>query len=81
MTPYYEQDGVVIYHGDCREVMPSLGPDGDVPGNARECAQLWEREAVRLRHVRLPRSSPQSESAALSVLRMAQTRTRRCVLR
>ena len=24
MTPYYEQDGIVIYHGDCREVLPSL---------------------------------------------------------
>lgn len=26
-----------------------VGPDGDVPGNARECAELWEREASRLR--------------------------------
>lgn len=25
-----------------------VGPDGIVPGNARECAELWEREAVRL---------------------------------
>jgi DNA modification methylase len=25
MKPYYEQDGIVIYHGDCREVMPTLG--------------------------------------------------------
>jgi hypothetical protein len=24
MKPYYEQDGVTIYHGDCREIMPSL---------------------------------------------------------
>lgn len=24
MKPYYEQDGIVIYHGDCREVLPSL---------------------------------------------------------
>jgi hypothetical protein len=22
MTPYYEHDGIVIYHGDCREMMP-----------------------------------------------------------
>lgn len=21
MTPYFEQDGVTLYHGDCREVM------------------------------------------------------------
>jgi len=24
MTPYYEQDGVTIYHGDCRDVLPTL---------------------------------------------------------
>lgn len=27
MTPYYEQDGIVIYHGDCRDVLPLL-PSG-----------------------------------------------------
>lgn len=27
MTPYYEQEGVTIYHGDCREVLPSLTAD------------------------------------------------------
>src|SRR3972149_7654219 len=27
MTPYYEQDGITIYHGDCREVMPGLRAD------------------------------------------------------
>jgi site-specific DNA-methyltransferase (adenine-specific) len=25
MTPYYEQDGITIYHGDCRDVLPQLG--------------------------------------------------------
>lgn len=24
MKPYYEENGIVIYHGDCREVLPSL---------------------------------------------------------
>lgn len=24
MKPYYEQDGVTIYHGDCREILPQL---------------------------------------------------------
>ena len=26
MTPYFEEDGITIYHGDCREVLPRLGP-------------------------------------------------------
>ncbi len=26
MKPYYEKDGIVIYHGDCREILPSLVP-------------------------------------------------------
>jgi site-specific DNA-methyltransferase (adenine-specific) len=26
VKPYYERDGIVIYHGDCREVLPALGP-------------------------------------------------------
>lgn len=25
MTPYYDADGVTIYHGDCREILPTLG--------------------------------------------------------
>ncbi len=25
MKPYYDCDGITIYHGDCREVLPSLG--------------------------------------------------------
>jgi DNA modification methylase len=24
MKPYYEQDGITIYHGDCREIVPTL---------------------------------------------------------
>ena len=24
MKPYYEQDGITIYHGDCREIAPAL---------------------------------------------------------
>jgi DNA modification methylase len=26
MVPYYEQDGIAIYHGDCREILSQLGP-------------------------------------------------------
>jgi site-specific DNA-methyltransferase (adenine-specific) len=26
MKPYYEQDGITIYHGDCRDILPALPP-------------------------------------------------------
>jgi len=26
MTPYYERDGITIYHGDCRDILPTLPP-------------------------------------------------------
>lgn len=26
VVPYYEQDGITLYHGDCREVLPQLEP-------------------------------------------------------
>lgn len=29
MRPYYEQGGITIYHGDCREVLPFL-PQSDL---------------------------------------------------
>ena len=25
MRPYYERDGITIYHGDCREILPTIG--------------------------------------------------------
>ena len=24
MKPYYQEDGITIYHGDCREILPQL---------------------------------------------------------
>jgi DNA modification methylase len=26
MKPYYEREGITIFHGDCREILPTLGP-------------------------------------------------------
>ena len=25
MKPYFEQDGIIVYHGDLRDVLPQLG--------------------------------------------------------
>jgi site-specific DNA-methyltransferase (adenine-specific) len=30
MTPYYEHGGITIYHGDCREILPSVRADAVV---------------------------------------------------
>lgn len=30
MQPYYDRDGITIYHGDCREILPTLQPVGAV---------------------------------------------------
>jgi hypothetical protein len=27
MKPYFEEDGISIYHGDCREILPTLSAD------------------------------------------------------
>lgn len=27
MKPYYDQDGITIYHGDCREILPTISAD------------------------------------------------------
>jgi site-specific DNA-methyltransferase (adenine-specific) len=27
VTPYFERDGITIYHGDCREILPTLEAD------------------------------------------------------
>lgn len=29
MRPYYDEDGITIYHGDCREILPAV-PDPDL---------------------------------------------------
>lgn len=31
MTPFYECDGIAIYHGDCREIVPALAAAGVTP--------------------------------------------------
>ncbi len=48
MTPYYEQDGIVIYNGDCRDVLPLLGVSDlvltDPPYGIFACGGKWGRK-------------------------------------
>jgi site-specific DNA-methyltransferase (adenine-specific) len=61
MTPYYEHAGVTIYHGDCREILPSicadvLVTDPPYPNNAghfigainaaRQVVSAWNKDAL-----------------------------------
>jgi DNA modification methylase len=47
MKPYYERDGITIFHGDCREVLPTLGPVDHVitdPPYEAEAHQMARRQ-------------------------------------
>ena len=47
MKPYYERDGITIYHGDCREIMPGLEADvvvTDPPYGLRFREEGWDAE-------------------------------------
>lgn len=50
MTPYYEQDGITIYHGDCLDVMSSLAPVDhmitDPPYSQHTHAKQWIGKAL-----------------------------------
>jgi hypothetical protein len=63
VTPYYEQSGVTIYHGDCREILPTLQqprvvitdpvwPNSVFPGIA-DPARLFAEAAAQLTAERL----------------------------
>jgi site-specific DNA-methyltransferase (adenine-specific) len=48
MKPYYEQDGITIYHGDCREVLPNCDIADvvltDPPYGIFDCGGKWGRK-------------------------------------
>ena len=41
MTPYYEHAGITIYHGDCREILPSLKADVVVTDPPYGIGEKW----------------------------------------
>ena len=55
MKPYYEKDGIVIYHGDCLSVMDGIGDrtvdvvftDPPYSSGARQAASLRSRDSMR----------------------------------
>ena len=63
MKPYYEHAGITIYHGDCREVLPTVAADvaitdppynvgleycnGDKRTDYREWSEEWFRICIR----------------------------------
>lgn len=53
MKPYYEQDGITIYHGDCREICPDLGVCADAlitdPMYGVSTANISRKEGKTLR--------------------------------
>jgi DNA modification methylase len=50
MTPYYEQDNWTIYHGDCREILPSLSGASsivtDPPYELGFMGKSWDSQGV-----------------------------------
>jgi site-specific DNA-methyltransferase (adenine-specific) len=50
VTPYYERDGIAIYHGDCRDILPQLGPVDhiitDPPYSAHTHKKQWIGHAL-----------------------------------
>lgn len=46
LTPYYDHAGITLYHADCRDVLPYLGPGliiGDPPYGVKEQTNRAER--------------------------------------
>ena len=50
IQPYYDEDGITIYHGDCREILPSVDADviiSDPPyGIDYEPGPYWKGERI-----------------------------------
>jgi len=51
MQPYYSEDGITIYHGDCAEVLPSMSADlaiTDPPYGVNFRGEKWDKDVPPL---------------------------------
>lgn len=49
MKPYYDHDGITIYHGDCREILPELQGGAEVLVTDPPYGIAWKRSANEAR--------------------------------
>jgi DNA modification methylase len=68
VTPYYEQDGVTIYHGDCRDVLPSIAGDVVITDPPYGLGELRGTEAIRRGKNRYSSDFDDSEDYVKSVV-------------
>ena len=59
IKPYYEQDGIVLYHADCRDVLPQLGPVDHVITDPPYSKDLY----LKFRTNRFPRGFDDGKAA------------------
>jgi DNA modification methylase len=46
VKPYYERDGITIYHGDCREILPHVDADVIVTDPPYGIGEKWTRREM-----------------------------------
>jgi site-specific DNA-methyltransferase (adenine-specific) len=68
MRPYYEEAGIVIWHGDCREILPTLGPVDLVLTDPPYGIGIADNP-VRQKHARMDWDSAPVSGDLLAVLR------------
>jgi DNA modification methylase len=61
MKPYFEEDGITIYHGDCREILPTVG-DGAIVSDP-PYGMAWDGKVTRSRLSELKRGGKFGTSA------------------
>jgi DNA modification methylase len=77
VKPYYEHGGITIYHGDCREVLPTIAPESvtllwtDPPyGHGNMDGDLQSRR-VGVKGARQRRAEPEQAAKKLAELENA----------